>query len=52
VVTAVDRRGNEDPVFSTNKNMLMFTVDFAPPAAEATGTDEAAEGRNGRSGGH
>jgi len=52
VVTAVDRRGNEDPVFSTNKNMLMFNVEFAPPAAEAAGTDGAAERRNGRSGGH
>jgi hypothetical protein len=39
VVTAVDRRGNEDPVFSLNKNMLRFTVGFAAPAASEAGAD-------------
>jgi hypothetical protein len=39
VVTAVDRRGNEDPVFSLNKNMLRFKVEFAAPATREGGVD-------------
>jgi hypothetical protein len=39
VVTAVDRRGNEDPVFSLNQNMLRFRVEFAAPAAREAGAD-------------
>lgn len=54
VVTAVDRRGNEDPVFSLNRNMLMFNVIFVPQPADGAGADGAPQDRNegGRVGGH
>ena len=43
VITAVDRRGNDDPAFSTARNMLIFGVD---PSAVTGGASETAEERS------
>jgi hypothetical protein len=40
VVQVVDRRGNEDVVWSLYDNMLMFQVAFASPANGAEGTPQ------------
>jgi hypothetical protein len=50
VVQAVDRRGNEDLVWTLNQNMLFFRVAFAAPASEAEGTpqDPTSDGRVAR----
>ena len=42
VITAVDRRGNDDPAFSTARNILVFGIE---PSAVTGGATETAEER-------